>query len=1522
MKKITRKLSFILALFFMFAIFPVRSYNANVQGVDLPKADMMTVLVGDFVKDQGLGNDWDPKNIGTLMKEYAKGIYMLTVNFKSTKKYSYKVAFNGQWDNPKALGDNGNNKTLNVTQKGPVTFLVDTIKQAAYDSINDPKQFKTSATVTGSFGTQDGAEWWKPDLSKYDLAYEGNDFYRGSFELPKGNYSYKVAYNHVWGNGEVDSNVSFKLDKQTTVTFLANPYLGLCTDSINDPSINDAVSLIGDIRGTEGGKDDWNQSLKGYEFSDFTSDGKKIYSNFYKEGTYQYKGVENYNWDSGGIPSSGNKKIVVPKGGKYVVFVCDAANKAIYDSINDADKVAEVLGLQSLPVTAKSPVINANGSITFNYQDAKAKSVYLAGTMTDWQNGKIPMVKTDTKNNIWSYTVRLGDKAYNGSYKFIVDGNWITDPCNNSNLDKDGNSVLNVPAYKGRKVVVAGTVQAAAGEANWTPSSDRTRMNYDGNGNYSLTIKNMPQGDYEYKIAMGSWDPENYGAGGKFYGDNIKMSVPKTEDVTFWYNDDSHMVVDSTSYVKADISLKGTGIPDGTKLTDTSLTGIYTAKVTLNKGQYTDIKAVYNGKEYPYSEIDINESSKEVTFSFDPNSEMTFSDAADKKIDVNTLYYDSQDQNYKSPFGAAPTDSKITFNLKTGTDITEAKLILITSDGTKKLQMTSSGNFADDTSSKKWTVSYTPSAIGVNSYYFVVSNGSDVKAYGDDDGYMGSGTGGNIGSVQYYNLNVYDKNFKTPDWMKNAVVYQIFPDRFFDGDTSNDHAQTTSRGSTNYEFPSDWYKVPEDPALEYKTDSSGAILYDKDGKPIPNPDFKGKTRGDGIWNNEIYGGDLKGISEKLDYLKALGVNTLYLNPISQSISSHRYDTTDYTHVDPLLGHDEDFAELTRQAKKRGMHIILDGVFNHVCDDSVYFDRYGKYMAKSKPLGAYQYWSRVYDIMNTKGVTQQEAEKQVTNYFASIGITDLHYKDWFKVYNKKVPASANDPEHYDYLDWSGYDSLVTIQHLDGSEYNIKSWDDEIIDGPNSNSRKWLRNGASGWRLDVANEIADDVWPHFRKAVKEEGDNVIIGEIWTDASKYLLGDKFDSVMNYRFRDAVLAFVDNDSSNPVDAVKAMKELELIREEYPKEAFEAMLNLVDSHDTQRVISALDGYKKSVHDIASNPSKEAYAKDKLIPLIQMTYPGAPCIYYGDEAGMAGADDPDNRRGMIWGKGDKATVEWYAKLANIRNSYPVLRTGDIKPITLDDSCKSDVMAFSRNDGSSHALVLINRKTSDISGLKVDAESIPDGTVLKNALNPDESYTVSGGKVTVNVPAQSGVILVSNYNEVKVNYDGLKDAYDPSYIVSSKVLVSGITLDKNNVSLKVGDKVTLNASVTPQNAALKTVKWISSNPEIASVDADGNVTGVSEGNVVIKAVTVDGNYTASCAVNVTAVQNENQNQNQNLNPNQNENGSGNSRSAVSKGKLPKTGSFIDTKLLVGLGILFIIGGALLIFRKKSESDKDE
>lgn len=1344
--KSIKKISWFVLVVFLFTLVNCASLSTiKAKAVNNITGTEKAVLVSNFMKENNLGNDWDPANDSGKLKEYKKGIYEETFKLKKNKKYEYKIAMNGTWDESYGKDGGEDNIILNTGDAEEVTFRLDLINKKVYDSINNPEQFKTKAILTGSIAKCFGGKDWDPADDNFKMNYIGGGMYEKTFNVKEsGKVQYKTAYNGVWDNGEIASNIEIEIPEGTdAVSFFAD-YLGNDTrDSVNNPEIKKTVSLLGTIRGNE---NPWDESSLDYDM--YRIDGSKVmYTKTLQPGSYEYKAVINHNSNDGVLPKNGTVKLNL-KSASNVVFIVDTKTEEVIDSINNLDKVKEVLGLKKKVSEVKSPVLNNNGTITFNYKNDEASSVYLSSNLNGWSKNSNELKKND--EGIWSVTIRPGDEAKEIQYKFIVDGKEELDQFNENT--KDGNSVIDFKGFSGRPVTLPGSLETGVegSDGSWNPADKAMQLNYVGNGNYKNTFK-VKEGRYEYKVAMNyTWDPENYGANGEDHGSNIPIVVPKDMEVTFYYNDDSHRVVTSLNYKVLNISLYK-GDLKICNLNDDMLNGIYSGKVELNAGTYDDLYLKINDEEKIIKIDKFNlDNNKTVTFSYDPESELCFNDASDNKINGGGLYYNSRSEEYKNPYGAVSEGSTINFSLKADKDmLTEAKFILGTPEGTKVLDMSKDGNFDDG--SDRWKVQYTPDTIGTYSYYFVVSNGSDVKAYGDDDGYFGIGTSGNIGEVKSYEFNVSVKDFKTPDWLKNGVLYQIYPDRFFNGDLSNDFLQKYARGNTPYEFPENWYSIPKNPAL----------MEDENYPSEAN-------RGSSDWANDLYGGDLKGIEKKVKYLKALGVTILYLNPIGQSISSHRYDTTDYSNVDPLLGSMDDFVSLAQTAKENGMHIILDGVYNHVSDDSIYFDKYGKYVSVGKPLGAYQYWKYVYDEMNNNGLTKEDAEKKAVDYYKNLGITDFHYKDWFIIKNEKYKAEDGN-EYYSYEGWSGYDSMPVIQALNGSEYNVTSWASEIIDGDDSIARQWLRKGSSGWRLDVANEVSDETWRAFRKTVKAEGDNAIIGEIWTDASNYILGDMYDSVMNYRFRTAVLNYVkgtQDDNVSVVTAKDSMNELEKMREQYPREALEAMMNLVGSHDTQRVISALDGYQKSKRGFAEEPTATAKAKMRLIPFLQMTYIGAPTIYYGDEIGMAGCDDPDNRRTFTWGKGDKDLVEWYAYLAAVRNEYSALRTGDIAPAEVEKEFENDVMAFTRKDDDSKILVAANRLENNITAV-IKTSDIEDGTTLTNLLNKDEVYVVKDGEVKVNLPAYSGVILTDKVKDIKVDTENLKDAYSKEAIVENR-----------------------------------------------------------------------------------------------------------------------------------------------------------
>ncbi len=968
-----------------------------------------------------------------------------------------------------------------------------------------------------------------------------------------------------------------------------------------------------------------------------------------------------------------------------------------------------------------------------------------------------------------------------------------------------------------RTVHVAGTFPGPS----WDPASNK--MTYDSElGLYTYTFKDVEPGTYAYKIAIdGQWK-ENYGADGVADGGDIKVTVPEKQDVTIWYSDISHRSVCSVNYdMAAQVKLTGTNVPEDTKLTDPTLSGVFSANVKLPAGKYEDLTLTYGGYSYTFAPFAVY-ATRRITFTFDVSTYMAQHNASTARVQTGKLFYNTKDLDFKAPFGAVATGEEVTFAMETGMDATQVSLTVM---GVKAVMLEKDGEAVNGV--QRWKGNTSFETLGEYRYYFAVSNDTNTVYYTDDNyipyygkGDYGTGTVRTREHIFAYDLVVYDADFTTPEWMKNAVIYQIFPDRFFDGDESNNQAQLAARGSVNYEYVSDWYLLPENPEAE------GNAAY-----PVY------ALKGDGQWSNEIYGGDLEGITQRIGYLKALGVNVIYLNPVFSSISNHRYDACDYTQIDPILGTLGDFEELVAVAEENGMKIVLDGVFNHVSDDSVYFDRYYKYLGTSEKVGAYPYWAYVYDYMAEKGVSQDTAEGAARTYFTdNYGITDYSYTEWFAINNEAASYSddtglRSGKPVYTYEGWWGFDSMPVVKSTDGSEYRTGTWGQEIIGNAEGTgvSQYWISKGNNGWRLDVANEVSDESWQNFRDSVKAlDSDAVIIGEIWFDAAHYLLGDMYDSVMNYVFRDAVAGFArgyqinrDNKAEKwdaDYTAADAIATLEILRERYPEEAFYAMMNLVGSHDTARILSYLDDVEDDRHqkDMANtfpayeNTSDRAKGLQYVVSFIQFTYAGAPTIYYGDEIGMVGADDPDDRRAFEWGKGNQELVEWYATLAAIRAQYPALRTGSIHAF----APSRDVMGFVRGDEADTLVALANRAPMK-SVLTLNLKELglkEDGTYTD--LITGNTYTAAGGKLTVTVEAYRGVILTEHVKEISVDKEALAPAYDPAYIVQtrSETAPKGSYVIPEGLTAAVGESLSV-----PVDAVVNTFVSASVNGQSLSAE---------------------------------------------------------------------------------------------------------
>ena len=475
---------------------------------------------------------------------------------------------------------------------------------------------------------------------------------------------------------------------------------------------------------------------------------------------------------------------------------------------------------------------------------------------------------------------------------------------------------------------------------------------------------------------------------------------------------------------------------------------------------------------------------------------------------------------------------------------------------------------------------------------------------------------GGIGDITIdggeFQQTVYDEDYKTPKWLKGGVIYQIFPDRFF-------ASGTEKSGVRSSRVMRKWGEEP----------------------------FWAEEQMNGIWNNDYFGGDLKGIEEKLDYIKELGVTCIYLNPIFEANSNHRYDTADYERIDPLLGNEEDLKSLCAAAKSRGIGIILDGVFSHTGCDSKYFNLYGNYESN----GAYNSMSSPY-----------------FNWYKFINYPD-DYQSWWGI--KLLPEVIEENEDYR----------------------------NYICSENGILRKWMRCGISGWRLDVADELPDVFLDDLRNAVKAENeDAVIIGEVWEDATtksaygerrRYLLGRQLDSVMNYPFADAVLNFV-----RFKNADSFFNDVMSIIENYPPEALHILMNHIGTHDTERAITRLAGEDAEGHGrewqhehnkLSDYDYLMGVSMMKLASLLQFTLPGVPSIYYGDEIGMQGMKDPFNRACMSWEEQNEELLRWYKRLGEIRRGCAAFTDGEFVPVF----CSHKTIAYKRCGEGNEVLVAVN-----------------------------------------------------------------------------------------------------------------------------------------------------------------------------------------------------------------------------------------
>lgn len=722
----------------------------------------------------------------------------------------------------------------------------------------------------------------------------------------------------------------------------------------------------------------------------------------------------------------------------------------------------------------------------------------------------------------------------------------------------------------------------------------------------------------------------------------------------------------------------------------------------------------------------------------------------DQSVGSNDIQYlglkhDTFDPYYRSPFGAVPAGTSV--NLKFRTDLLDVSGVFLkvykynpqtnTTDPAAEfplafLETRSENGTTYDIYSINYVAPATPSIIY---YKFRVADGASQAfysdAYGDDHDNLGQGGDGTATPGEpfpAFQLTVYDAAFTTPAWLHNAAVYHIFPDRFRNGDVTNDWCRAGNTTGC--------------PSL-YGAPTSDNIIHTIWNEAMIDPRATGNNN---AYGSQFYGGDLKGIQDKLDYIKGMGFDTIYLNPIFKARSNHRYDTDDFLGIAPELGGDAAFQALAAAANARGMRIILDGVWNHMSQDSEYFD----YYSRSPVLGACESLASP-------------------------------YRSWFNFFNNNTPCQYRPdltPPQVDYEGWFGFGGLPVLNEND----DVKNF---FYRTPGTNvTQYWYDRGVNGWRFDVATDISHQWWNEYRGYAKTyKPDGALIGEIFPDASQYLAGDQLDGSMNYRFRKNILGFArgfdwednDNNGGNRIVGLSPSqfnRAMTAIREDYPLPAQRSMLNLLDSHDTNRAL-----YTLTV--TGDSGLTEAKERLKLAALFQFTYIGAPMVYYGDEAGMNSPslgnsggglpeDDPYNRAPYPWadetgnpnvyGPADSSLISFYTTLGIVRRSYAALRTGEFAPLLMGDltasSTDNNTFAFVRFDATNKIIVVMNN------GSTANTATIPVGAYFANGTNlsdilgsaslaPNATYTVSGGNITVTLPARSGAII-SNFAPTAAN----------------------------------------------------------------------------------------------------------------------------------------------------------------------------
>lgn len=620
------------------------------------------------------------------------------------------------------------------------------------------------------------------------------------------------------------------------------------------------------------------------------------------------------------------------------------------------------------------------------------------------------------------------------------------------------------------------------------------------------------------------------------------------------------------------------------------------------------------------------------------------------------ILHNSQQTTFRNPTGATEHGNTINLQCSTNADWQGAKVTL-------RLWQNSTGetliHMQADENGIWHTAQLNTSEMSLEPiwYYFIIEKNDLKTYYGNNSAKLGGLGNTYSDQPESYQITLYKEKYPLPKWFTDGIVYQIFPDRFYKAKSKKTYP------TENRVFHENWYNTP----LSIKDAATGEKL-----------------------DLDYFGGNLKGILEKLPYLEELGVSIIYLNPIFEADSNHRYNTADYCKIDSILGTQKDFETLCKKAELFGIKIILDGVFSHTGSNSIYFNKNGQY----DELGAYQ-------------------------------STESTYYPWYQF--------DNHPNEY--KSWWGVKTLPNINETN------PSYQDFIINKPDSVLKRWIKAGAYGWRLDVADELPLEFIQNFYHTLKQrEPESILIGEVWEDATNkisygdlrnYLDGNTLDTVMNYPLRSIMIDFV----SNKTTAEECAKSLLSLYENYPEHKFYAMMNLIGSHDRARILSILgDRLQGDAQALPLNEQsyQTAFKRLKLITLWQMTFPGVPCVYYGDEAGLEGGKDPFNRACYPWEQEDQNILAWYKSIISLRKTYSALCAGKWEII----HSTNNVLAILRTDEEDSILVLLNADTN-----ACDLQFDINCKSLEDLLTENNIIAVEDNKLKITLEGIEGRIFI-------------------------------------------------------------------------------------------------------------------------------------------------------------------------------------